>query len=226
LDSTFRFAMTFHALPIARTEEPMKLYWCPQTRSFRGLWLMEEAGRPYERVLVDINKGDQDKPEFRAINPMGKVPALADGEAKLAESAALCAYVAERVPEAKLAPPLGDPARAHYLHWLFFAAGCIEPAYTQKFTNIALTKRQAGWGSFDLVIDVLEQVVQPGPWVLGERFSAADIMIGADLHFGLTLLKIVPPRPAIAAYVARCAERPAFKRAMAIEAEEAKASAA
>jgi glutathione S-transferase len=204
----------------------MKLYWCPQTRSFRGLWLMEEAGRPYERVLVDIKKGDQDKPAYRAINPMGKVPALADGEAKLAESAALCAYVAERVPEAKLAPPLGDPARGRYLHWLFFAAGCIEAAYTQKFTNIELTKSQAGWGSFDLVIDVLDAAVQPGPWLLGERFSAADIMIGSDLHFGLAVLKIVPPRPAITAYVARCAARPAFKRAEAIEAEAAKASAA
>ena len=206
----------------------MKLYWCPQTRSFRALWLREEAGRPYERVLVDIKKGDQDKPEFRAINPMGKVPALADGEAKLAESAALCAYVAERVPEAGLAPPVGDPKRARYLHWLFFAAGCIAPAYTQKMTDLKIPggKSTAGWGSFDLVIDVLEQVVQPGPWVLGERFSAADVMIGADLHFGLSLMKIVPPRPAILAYVARCAERPAWKRATAIEEAAVKSAAA
>jgi len=196
----------------------MKLYWCPQTRSFRGLWLMEEAGRPYERVLIDIRKGDQNKPEFRAINPMGKVPALVDGEAKVAESAALCAYVAERCPEAKLAPPVGDPARGRYLHWLFFAAGCIEPAYTQKFTKLALAESTAGWGSFDRVVDVLERAVQPGPWLLGENFSAADIMVGADLHFGLTLLKILPPRPAFLAYVGRCSERPAFKRAMAIEA--------
>lgn len=204
----------------------MKLYWCPQTRSFRALWLMEEAGRPYERVLVDIRKGDQDKPEFRAINPMGKVPALADGEAKLAESAALCAFVAERVPEAGLAPAVGDPKRARYLQWLFFAAGCIEPAYTQKMTGLSLTTSQAGWGSFERVVDVLEQAVQPGPWVLGERFSAADVMIGADLHFGLTLMKIVPPRPAITAYVARCAERPAWTRATAIEEAAVKAAAA
>ncbi len=205
----------------------MKLYWCPQTRSFRGLWLMEEAVRPYERVLVDIRKGDQDKPEFRAVNPMGKVPALADGEAKVAESAALCAYVAERCPEANLAPPVGDPKRSRYLHWLFFAAGCIEAAYTQKMTNLTVPggKSTAGWGSFDLVIDVLEMAVQPGPWVLGERFSAADVMICSDLHFGIGLLKIVPQRPAIMAYVARCAERPAFKRAQAIEAEAAATAA-
>ncbi len=204
----------------------MKLYWCPQTRSFRALWLMEEAGRPYERMLIDIRKGGQNDPEFRAVNPMGKVPALADGEAKVAESAALCAYVAERVPEAKLAPPIGDPARGRYLHWLFFAAGCIEPAYAQKFSNITLPASQAGWGSYDRVIDVLERAVQPGPWLLGERFSAADIMIGSDLNFGLHLLKVVPPRPAFLAYVGRCSERPAWKRAMAIEAEGAKAAAA
>lgn len=206
----------------------MKLYWCPQTRAFRALWMMEEAGRPYERVLVDIRKGAQDAPEFRAVNPMGKVPALADGEAKLAESAAICAYVAERCPEAGLAPALGDPARGRYLHWLFFAAGCIEAAYTQKFTGLALPggEVQAGWGSFDRVIDVLDEAVRPGPWLLGERFSAADVMVGSDLHFGLNLLKIVPQRPAILAYVARCAGRPAFKRATAIEAEAVAAAGA
>lgn len=206
----------------------MKLYWCPQTRSFRALWLMEEAGRPYERVLVDIRKGGQNTPEFRAVNPMGKVPALADGEAKLAESAALCAYVAERCPEAGLAPSVGDPKRGRYLHWLFFAAGCIEAAYTQKMTGLAVPggTSTAGWGSFERVVDVLEAAVQPGPWLLGERFSAADVMIGSDLHFGITLMKIVPPRPAILAYVARCAERPAWKRATAIEEAAAKSAAA
>src|SRR5262249_62357546 len=123
-------------------------------------------------------KGGQNNAEFRAVNPMGKVPALADGEAKVAESAAICAYVAERYPEAGLAPPPGDPARGRYLHWLFFSAGCVEPAYAQKFTNFKLPEGQAGWGSFDRVMDVLERALQPGPWLLGGRFSAADIMIG------------------------------------------------
>jgi len=198
----------------------MKLYWCPQTRSLRALWMMEEAGRPYERVLVDIRKGGQDTPEFRAINPMGKVPALTDGAARLAESAAICAYVAERCPEAGLAPALGDPARGRYLHWLFFAGGCIEPAYTQKFTGLTLPGGavSAGWGSFERVADVLEAAVESGPWLLGERFSAADVMVGNDLYYGLHLLKIIPPRPAFLAYTARCAERSAWKRAQAIEA--------
>src|SRR5438105_12576428 len=101
----------------------MKLYWAPKTRSLRALWVLEEAGVTYERALVDIRGGGQNDPEFRAVNPMAKVPALADGEARLAESAAICAYVAERYPQARLAPEIGAPARGRYLHWLFFASG-------------------------------------------------------------------------------------------------------
>jgi len=195
----------------------MKLYWAPQSRAFRALWMLEEAGCPYERVLVDIRKGAQSSPSFRAINPMMKVPALADGEARVAESAAICAYVAERVPEAKLAPPVGDPDRGRYLQWLFFSGGCIEPAYTQKFTKLELTTSQAGWGSFDRVIDVLTEALEQRPWILGERFSAADVMLGADLNYGVNIFKLVEPRPAISAYIARCTARPAFRRATEID---------
>jgi glutathione S-transferase len=195
----------------------MKLYWAPQTRAFRAVWMLEEAGRPYERVLIDIRNGKQDDPAFRKVNPMGKVPALSDGEAMLAESAAICAYVAERCPEAGLAPAVGDPLRGRYLHWLFFAAGCMEPAYTQKMTGLQLSKVQAGWASFDQVIDVLDHALQAGGWILGPKFSAADVMLGADLWFGSEQLKIVPPRPALQSYIARCAERPAFKRAQEVD---------
>ena len=124
----------------------MKLYWAPRTRSFSALWLMEETGQPYERVLTDISTGAQKTPEYLAINPMGKVPALKDGDATLAEAAAICAYVAERYPEAKLAPPLGDPLRAKYLYWLFFAPGCIEPAMVQVATKVEMPSVAAGWG--------------------------------------------------------------------------------
>ena len=197
----------------------MKLYWAPEARAFRALWMMEEAGCPYERVLNDIRKGGQNDDAFKAINPMMKVPALTDGAAAVAESAAICAYVAERCPEADLAPPLGSPKRGRYLHWLFFAAGCIEAAYTEKFTGAKLpSASQAGWGSFDRVIDVLDAAVQPGPFLLGDQFTAADGMIGADLNYGINVFKIVEPRPALAAYVARCAGRPAFQRAQAIDA--------
>jgi glutathione S-transferase len=191
----------------------MKLYWAPRSRSFTALWLMEETGKPYERVLTDITSGGQRTPEYLAINPMGKVPALQDGAATLAEAAAICAYVAERYPEAQLAPALGDPLRAKYLYWLFFAPGCIEPAMVQVATKIEMNSVAAGWGDAQRVYDVLDKALEIGPWILGEKFSAADIAIGAALNFSVRLFKMVPSRPSFDAYLARCMARPAFQRA-------------
>jgi len=191
----------------------MKLYWCPRTRSFTALWLMEETGQPYERVLTDISTGAQRNTDYLKINPMGKVPALQDGDATLAEAAAICAYVAERYPQAKLAPPVGDPARAKYLYWLFFSPGCIEPAIMQLATKVEMNPVAAGWGDAQRVIDVLDNALQKGPWLLGDNFTAADVMIGSGLNFGMRLFKMIPARPSFEAYVARCMARPAFQRA-------------
>jgi len=196
----------------------MQLYWSPRSRSFTALWLMEETGQPYERVLTDITTGGQRKPEYLAINPMGKVPALKDGEATLAEAAAICAYVAERYPEAKLAPALGDPLRAKYLYWLFFAPGCIEPAMVQIATKVEMNPFAAGWGEASRVFDVLDGALAKGPWILGENFSAADVAIGSALNFSVRLFKMVPPRPSFDAYIDRCIARPAFQRAAKIAA--------
>jgi len=191
----------------------MQLYWSPRTRSFTTLWLMEETGQPYERVLTDISAGAQRKPEYLAINPMGKVPALKDGDATLGEAAAICAYVAERYPDTKLAPPVGDPLRAKYLYWLFFGPGCIEPAMVQLGTKLEMNSVAAGWGDAQRVIDVLDAALAKGPWILGEQFSAADIVIGSGLNFAVRLFKMIPARPSFDAYIARCMARPAFQRA-------------
>lgn len=191
----------------------MKLYWSPRTRSLTTLWLMEETGVPYERVLIDIHKGSQRTLEFLAVNPMGKVPALADGDATLAEAAAICAYVAERYPQARLAPELGDEHRAKYLYWLFFAPSCIEPAIAQIATKMELSSVAAGWGDSQRVFDVLEAALEEGPWILGEKFSAADIAIGSGLNFAVRSFKMVPARPAFDLYLDRCVARPAFQRA-------------
>src|ERR1044071_5063607 len=197
----------------------MKLYWSPQTRAFRAVWMLEGDGIPYERVRIDIRNNGQANPEFRRVNPMAKVPALSDGEAMVAESAAICAYVAERCPQAGLAPAVGDPARGRYLHWLFFASGCIEAAFTQKMLRFELDPITAGWASFDRVIDGIAAAVQPGPWLLGQQFTAADVMIGCDMWYAINLMKILPPKPAIEAYVKRCEARPAFQRALKIDAD-------
>ena len=191
----------------------IKLYWSPRSRSFSALWLMEETGEAYERVLTDISTGAQKKPEYLAINPMGKVPAIKDGEATLAEAAAICAYVAERYPQAKLAPPIGDPLRAKYLYWLFFGPGCIEPAMVQVATKIEMNPVAAGWGDAKHVYDVLDTALENGPWILGDNFSAADIVIGSALNFSVRLFKMMPARPSFDRYIDRCADRPAFQRA-------------
>ncbi|MCC6946603.1 MAG: glutathione S-transferase family protein [Bradyrhizobiaceae bacterium] len=198
----------------------LKLYWAPQTRSFSALWVLEEAGVPYEKELVDIRSGVQDTPAYRRINLMGKVPALRDGDMIVAEQGAVCAWVADRFPEAGLAPSIDDPKRGAYLRWLFFAGNCIEPAYMQKFSGWSTVKSRAGWGNYELVVDVLDDAVKEGPWVLGERFSAADVMIGGGVYFGMAF-GVLPERPSFAAYRERCVARPAFQRTLAIEQEAA-----
>jgi glutathione S-transferase len=198
----------------------MKLYWSPRSRSFSSLWLMEEAGVPYERVLTDISTGAQKTPEYLAINPMGKVPALRDGDATMAEAAAICAYVAERYPQARLAPPLGDPLRAKYLYWLFFVPSCVEPAMVQLATKIEMNPVSAGWGDATRVFDVLDGALSKsnGQWILGENFSAADVMVGSILNFVVRLFKMTPTRPSFDRYLDACAARPAFQRAGALAA--------
>src|SRR5690349_539674 len=196
----------------------IKLYWSPRTRSFSALWLMEETGQPYDRVLIDLSKGAQKTPEYLAINPMGKVPALQDGEVTLGEAAAICAYVAERYPQAKLAPATGDPLRAKYLYWLFFGPSCVEPAMVQLATKVEMNPTSAGWGDAQRVFDVLDATLSKGPWLLGENFSAADIVIGSGLNFAVRLFKMAPSRPSFERYLDACAGRPAFQRAVKIAA--------
>jgi glutathione S-transferase len=192
----------------------VQLYWSPRSRSFSGLWILEETGQPYERILTDISTGAQKKPEYLAVNPMGKVPALKDGDVSIAEAAAICAYVAERYPEARLAPPVGDPRRAKYLQWLFFGPSCIEPALIQIFTKLEVPTSTAAWGDATQVFDVLDKVLEKGPWILGDDFSAADVVIGSGLNFAIRLFKMVPARPSFDRYLDACAARPAFQRAM------------
>ncbi|WP_040485554.1 glutathione S-transferase family protein [Lutibaculum baratangense] len=194
----------------------MKLYWCPHTRSFSILWLMEEAGLPYERVLVDIHAGEQRKETYLSINPMGKVPALVDGETVVAEQGAICAYVADRYPESGLAPRIDEPSRGRYLEWLFFAGSCIEPAFMEKVSGWEVKPTMSGWGNYDRVVAALERALAQGPWVLGERFSAADIMIGSGVHFGLAF-GMLDKKPVFTAYEERLVARPAFQRAHEID---------
>lgn len=196
----------------------MKLYWSPRTRAFRIAWLLEEFARPYERIAIDINdEAARADPAFRATSPMGKVPALDDGAAKLWDSGAICIYMADAYPKAGLGVAIGDPARAAFLQWAMFTNAVIEPAIGEKASGRPVNTRQSGHGSFDLMIETLVAGLTPGPWILGQRFTAPDVLIGSSVHF-LAAFDLLPERQELRAYLERCQARPAFERAMAMDA--------
>ncbi|MDZ4737619.1 MAG: glutathione S-transferase family protein [Rhodospirillaceae bacterium] len=194
----------------------MKLYWAPKTRAMSAVWVLEEAGAQYERSLIDIRAGAQMTAAYRAINPMGKVPALEDDGTIVTEAAAICAHVADRFPAASLAPPIGDSARGAFYRWLVFEPGCIEPAFMQKHIGLEVDSVTAAWGSYDRVIDTLDTALATGPWILGENFTAADVMIGGAVRFGMAI-GMIERRASFAAYVSHCEGRPAFQRALLID---------
>ncbi|MEX2206292.1 MAG: glutathione S-transferase [Myxococcota bacterium] len=197
----------------------IRLYWCPNSRAVRALWLLEEIGASYELVRVDVRAGAQNDPAFRAISPLGKVPALVDGETVVAESGAICAYLGDRFPEAKLAPALSSPLRGPYLRWLFFGAGCIEPAFADRMLQREgqIPHLSAAWGSFDSVATALRDGLARGPWLLGDAFSTADVLIGSGVQWGVQT-KLLPDDAVFSGYVKRFEARPAWQRTLAIEA--------
>ncbi len=195
----------------------MKLYWSPRTRSLRVVWLLEEMGAPYERVPVDLGAGANRTPEFHAINPMEKVPALQDGESCVAESGAIFAYLVEKFPDSGLAPLPGDALRGRFWQWLFFACTNIEAAMVEKIGQVKLPEAAAGWGSAQRSFAVIEEALSKSPYILGEKFSAADIMLASNLHFAITAFKLFEPRPVFEAYLERCRARPAFLRAATLD---------
>ncbi|MGD8976656.1 MAG: glutathione S-transferase family protein [Gammaproteobacteria bacterium] len=195
----------------------MKLYWCPRTRASRAVWCLEEVGEPYERVLIDVRDPDaRTDAGFRAASPMGKVPALEDGEVRLADSAAICLYLADRYAAGSLAPTIEEPDRGRFLFWMFFAPGAMEPAMAEKMGGWETNRGSHGWGDFQTMMQTLEEGLEPGPWLLGDRFSVADVMVGSTAAF-MGMFGILPDSARVSAYVERCLERPAYRKAMALE---------
>jgi len=195
----------------------MKLYWCPKTRAIRAIWMIEELGVPCERILIDIrDPAAKNDPAFRRVSPMGKVPALEDGDTRLWDSGAICAYLADQYPAAGLAPAIGSADRGAYLQWLMYTNAVIEPAMAEKFSNSPVAAGSHGWGSFELMLGVLRDGLAQGPWILGRRFCAADVLLGTACFF-MRQFKVLDSEPALGAYIERCLARPAFQRAMALE---------
>ncbi|WP_448661862.1 glutathione S-transferase family protein [Sphingomonas sp. CJ20] len=192
------------------------LYTNPQSRGRIARWMLEEVGAPYTVEIVDYATTMKGQ-DYLEINPMGKVPAIVHRGKVVTECAAICAYLAEAFPEAGLAP-LPDE-RADYYRWLFFAAGPLEQAVTNnhaKFQPTAEQGRMFGYGNYDLTVDVLEKAVSAHPYIAGDRFTAADVYVGAGVMWG-TMFGTLPKRDAFTAYVERLASREAHQRASALD---------
>ena len=191
-------------------------YTNPRSRGRIARWMLEEVGAPYQTEIVAYGE-EMKGPGYRAINPMGKVPAIRHGETVVTECAAICAYLADAFPEAGLAPPPGE--RGSYYRWLFFAAGPVEAAVMDKAMGLEPDPDQqgmVGYGTFALVMDVLEQALAQGSYIAGDRFTAADVFLGAQINWGLQF-GTMEARPGFADYVTRLTAREAFKRAAALD---------
>lgn len=192
--------------------DELVFYGNPRSRAQMVHFMLEELGIPYRFVLVDFENGANRAADYLAVNPMGKVPAITHRGVTVTETGAIIAYLADAFPEKGLAPAVDDPRRGPWLRWLFFGAGVFEPALLDTMLKRPdAPKATAGYGSYPDALNALDTMLDPGPWVLGERFSAADVYIGAELAwasmFGAPGLS---DHPRIAAYIERIKERPAY----------------
>lgn len=188
----------------------------PLSRARIVHWMLEELGVPYTVKLTNMEKGEHKRPEFLSLNPMGKLPTIRHGGTVVTEAGAICAYLADAFPAANLAPAPNSPERGTYYRWMFFGAGCIEPATIDRLFNRPQVERPSalGYGSYDDTMNAAEKALSPGPFILGERFSAADVYVGSQLMWGIRM-KAIEPRPAFQKYMGMLMERPAFKRVLA-----------
>jgi glutathione S-transferase len=197
----------------ARVKDEVVFYTHPMSRGRIVHWLLEELGAPYEMRLLDFDKREHKAPAYLAINPMGKVPAIVHRGVVVTETAAICIYLADEFAAAGLAPRIGEPQRGTYLRWFVFGAACFDPAIVDKMLERPPAARPGavGYGSYEDAVNALETALAPGPYILGERFSAVDVYVGSQIHHSL-MTKAVEPRPVFQKYADRVAARPALQR--------------
>jgi len=189
----------------------MKHYFNPMSRAVTTLWMLNELDVDHEQVMVDFEGGDTRTAEFRAINPMGKVPALVDEGVVVTEAAAICAYLADKYPEKGFAPPIALPLRGRYYRYLFFPGTTLEPMFTTRSLGLTdYSAESAGWGDFERCLDTIEAMTPDAHWALDSGFSAADVVFGGTLDFAVQFGWLESPSPKVAAYVKRIKARPAY----------------
>ena len=193
------------------------LYYASPSRASATRLLLDELGAPYELVTLDLKAGDQFKPDYLAVNPLGKVPAIRHRGALVTETAAIFLYLADAFAQAGLAPALDDPDRGAYLRWIVFYAAAFEPAVVDRARKIDPGPRpMSPYGDFESVAGAVDRMLTPGPYVLGDRYSAADVLWGSALSW-MTAFGLAPASDRVADYVARHRRRPTVARLNAIE---------
>jgi len=176
--------------------------------------MLEESGIDYDMELVDLRGADRkDSDEFRTASPMGKVPAISDGDVHMSESAAICLYIADRYGSAMLAPSVDDSQRGKFLYWIMYTPAVVEPAMSEKVSKVEVNRGRNGWGDFDSMIQVWDDALDGKDWILGDQFTAADVMLGSSAMF-LGMFKMLPETRNLSSYADRCQARPAYQRAM------------
>jgi len=208
------------------THDPITLYYSPQTRATGTRVLLEELGAPYELHVLNMKAGEQRKPAYLAINPLGKVPAIGHRGQIVTEQGAIFIYLADLFPQAGLAPGIEDPLRGPYLRWLTYYGSSFEPALIDHSMKRApAPAAQSPYGDYDMMLGVLEAQLAKGPYLLGDHMTAADVLWGVafswTMRFGL-----VPKTDVFASYAERIIARPAFQRVTAEDAEMAARHAA
>lgn len=206
------------------TPEPkVTLFHSPNTRSSGSLILLEELGAPYDLNVVNMKAGDQRKPGYLAVNPMGKVPAVKHGDALITEQGAIFIYLADLYPKAGLAPAPTDPLRGPYLRWLVYYGSSFEPAVVDKaLKRDPAPAAMCPYGDFDTMLKTLSDQLKKGPYILGETFTAADVLWGTAMRWMLAF-KLVPDSPEFVNYRDRVIARPSFKKVADMDAKMAAA---
>lgn len=194
----------------------LTLYYAPRTRSIRALWMLEEIGCPYEAKPIDVMGGHGRTDEYLKLNPHGKVPTLIHDGAAIPDSTAILIYLADLYPEAKLGRPVGDPERGPYLAWMLYTTGVLEPGLTAKANGWSYAPSRVAWGSFEDMMARLKGAMDR-PYIMGDEFTAVDILVGGSIQWA-SITGAFPKDPAFASYLERIGARPAFRRAMAIDA--------
>jgi glutathione S-transferase len=192
----------------------LTLYHAPKTRSASIVWLLEELEAPYQMRLVDVRRADgSGHRDANNPHPHGKVPALDHDGNRVFETAAIALYLTDLFPEKSLGPKVGDPARGEYLSWLAYRPGVIEPSLMMRRLNVAHVYGAMGWAPAEEVEEVLNRTMETREYLVGDRFSAADILVGGAVYY-MTQFKLMHETPVLKAYTDRLTARPAFKRAM------------